>query len=123
MSKLVLKILAGGLALTALVLPEQASAHDNSVYGYRVIEKVDRRGYRDDYRAPRWVVRDHDFMRWYERSHHRHRHNVDWYRLFEIYLHEISDRKHRKYDRRHRYDYYSYDRYKGRHHDHRRRRH
>lgn len=118
MNRITLKLLAGGLLMFALVVPVQAKADGIVVAGPHLVERVDHRdyrGYRYDYRAPRWLERDRDFMRWYGHSHYRHRHQVDWYRIFEIYLHEMGHRKYRKYDRRHHYDYYYRDRGRGGH--------
>lgn len=111
-----LKVLAGSLVMLALMSPGQAAAHGVVVTGPHLVDKVVHRydrGYRYDHRAPRWMARDRDFMYWYGRSHHRHRHQVDWYRLFEIYLHEMGHRKYRKHDRRHYYDYGDRHRHRG----------
>jgi hypothetical protein len=120
MNKTILKLLAGSLLMIALIVPAQAKAHGVAVAGLHLVERAGHpahRGYRHDYRAPRWLERDRDFMHWYGRSHYRHGHQADWYRIFEIYLHEISHRKYRKYDRRHYYDYDYRDRGRNRHRD------
>ena len=126
MNKSILKLLAGSLLIAALALPAQAKADAIVVTGLHTVDRVDHRDYRRyryDNRAPRWLGRDRDFMRWYGHSHYRHRHQVDWYRLFEIYLHEMGHRNYRKYDRRHYYDYDYRDRGRGRHRDRHRWRH
>ena len=126
MNKLNFKLMAGSLLLLASILPVKANASDSALVGLHLVERVDHRvyrGYGNHYRAPRWIRRDHEFMHWYDNSHYRHRHSIDWYRLFEIYLHEVEHRRYRKYDRRHRYDYDHRHRYKSRHRDRHRWRH